>query len=158
MNFRTSLEVAEPYNQDRQTWIYPSLLLLVILLFCYFPCHLTLSASNYYVHYDWAAPAVICRIVSNLSLLAYGRTYFTMICPKRKKVYRSCALSIARLFKKKRCDLRHQPCPGYKLLKKKERKKQTKTNTKKKYLSAKKPARFWKGITSSFSLKKIHWS
>jgi len=32
--------------------IYPSLLLLVLLLFWYFPCDLTLSASNYYVHCD----------------------------------------------------------------------------------------------------------
>ena len=94
--------------------IYPSLLLIVILLFYYFPCDMTLSASNYYVHCDWTAHAVICRIVSNLPLLAYGRTYFTMICLKRKNVCKSGVLSFTRLFSIK-CNLGYQSCTGYEL-------------------------------------------
>ena len=94
--------------------IYPSLLLLVILLFCYFPCDLTLSASNYYVHCDWTAHTVIYCIVSNLPFLAYGRTYFMMICSKRKNVCKSGVLSFTHLFSIK-CTLGYQPCLGYKL-------------------------------------------
>ena len=94
--------------------IYPSLLLLVILLFCYFPCDLTLSASNYYVHCDWTAHTVIYCIVSNLPFLAYGRTYFTMICPKCKNVCKSGVLSFTCHFSIK-CNLGYQLCLGYEL-------------------------------------------
>jgi len=106
-------------------------------LIFYFPCNLTLSASNYYVHCDWTEHAVICRIVSNLSLLAYGRTYFTMICLKRKNVCKSGVLSFTRLFSIK-CNLGYQSCPGYELFlifwKMVETKKQQKQTRTKKYI------------------------
>ena len=95
-----------------------------------------LSTSNYYVHCDWTAHAVICRIVSNLPFLAYGRTYFTMICLKRKK--KKCVglvLFRSHTFFKKKMWSRASTVSRLQAVKKKGKKeKKTKTNKNKKYI------------------------
>lgn len=127
----TSWEGAGPYDQEHQTCdfsLFSSLsifsyfcpfmvwqiLLSVVLLFPWCADITVFSCSHDYCFQSFLAFAfdiVVIRVksktssslhcMSRLPLLTCGRTYFTMMCPKREKIYvcKSCVLSFTRLFK-----------------------------------------------------------